>query len=303
MSAESVTADVVVVTDTGAVPNTGPPNIMGDGPMFVQKRTAATVPKGSGETPAVASASDEPPAPTTMENLAKKSLGGDACKPENNHNRKLPVLAGNIGAVFTAVMTLLKAYDIVSVVESKRTDWFRVEQQMSVAKWLATLRPFNCMTKLIEENAEFTAPNIAPFHIIAVVCLVKGNNPSFKRIATVMETIDDTKSHALKVSNGHSEVANMVLTHVYTNHAKMAHSIYCSLVQISDSDGLCKERASIIMDWINRLKPKVSSYYEILMKERMAKNMQTALLLQLRKGKAVPHVETETDEDANLYDD
>ena len=306
MSVTAINAEVVVTeTSTGTVINSESnqgATILGGEPVFGLTRSSNSVPgqKGAGETPPVFSN-----AVPTMEELAKKHPGGDALRETNPNSRKLlPAMTKNTQSVHDAAMGILKSYDIVSVVESQRKDWFLVEKQMRAAKWLAQLRSFNYLTKQMEgDDVGFTSPNLVPFHIVAVVCLVKGRNPSYKRLDAVIETIEKTKLHALEVSNGYTEVANEVLEKVYTNHAKMAHTIYCTLVQVSDVDGLCKERASIIMDWVERLKQKVSTTYEILMKERMARNMQFALLLQIKKGNAILREETDATEEANPYDD
>ena len=271
-------------------------SLLGDGPIFGSgttngpTRAAVTVPEsGSGN-----ETKDPPPVPgasavTTIDDLAKQGAGPQVDKlidPADKQSRRLlPGLERNITSINTAVMAILKTKDIVSVVESKRMDWFLIEAQMVKSQWLMNLNPFNLITKQIVTDAGFASSGIIPFHALAVVCLVKGNNASYKRLNIVIDALEEVKSYALTISKNHVEVADMVLKKVFTNHAKVAHPIYCSLVQVSDSDGLCPRRATIIMDWIDRLKPKVHSTYEILMKDEMFKNMQSALYLQIGKGR------------------
>jgi hypothetical protein len=290
-------------------------SLLGDGPIFGSgttngpTRAAVTVPEsGSGNETKDPSPVPDASAATTIDDLAKQGVGPQADKlidPADKQSRKLlPGLERSTASIDKAVMAILKKKDIHSVVESKLTDWYLIKEQVIKSQWLMNLIPFNLITKQIVTDAGFASSGIIPFHALAVVCLVKGNNASYKRLNIVIDALEAVKSHALAISRNHQEVADMVLKKVFTNHAKAAHPIYCSLVQVSNSDGLCPKRAIIIMDWIDRLKPKVDSTYEILMKDEMFKNMQSALYLQVGKGRISILPQTpEKEENAPEYDE
>ena len=282
MSAENVTADVVVVTETGAVPNTGPTSIMGEDPIFPQARAAVTVPtrkSGSGA-PSGESATDVGRSTATVTDLAKKGVGPEVESIRDQTTKaKLPSIQRNTEAIATSVMTALNAAGIISLVASWQSDGFTREEQMVATSWLRKLRPFNILTKQVEDDAGLSETGIVPFHVIAITCLLKGQNPSYLVFDKVIDELEKIKSYALQLGKSRKNVANQLLEAVFKADAGLAHRTYFTLLYVSRVDGMCTVRFSIIMDWLNRLRSDVDKHFDIIQREMMITHMQSTILL------------------------
>jgi hypothetical protein len=287
------TADMVTTDGNVMDHNKGKGAELGTGPVFSGPKTTAAFfsSSGNGEA-AAADHGQESPMPEqrfTEKEVEKDNLEtGSPEEPKRglSSKSKESQKPGKLGEMPDLIrkntLTHLAKHHIVPISEQMQKNPFAGKRQLLITPTFNKLMAFDLSAKnvVFDKSPDFTADNIMPFHILALICLLTKEGTTGKRLSSSIHSIKEIKTH-IKEECEDPDAIKQVTDHVFTEHAKTFHKTYHLLLQVrTDSSGNSEARDAIIDKWILKIKKNASTYFEVICAEARRYHMEQVLLLQ-----------------------
>jgi hypothetical protein len=124
----------------------------------------------------------------------------------------------------------------------------------------------------------YTIAHAIPMHIIGLDAMVSGKTTRtefHKKLADEWKGVIDFVS---VMTTHNSSFSNCVLGVILKHHVAETASMYCILVHCSESTGLCKTRAKILLEWVRSLKEDAEDYWKLHSKDLIIQALRGAIL-------------------------
>lgn len=117
----------------------------------------------------------------------------------------------------------------------------------------------NKLKDLDETKYGYMEPNCIPWHIMAVLCLIRGTAVGTEAFSRTYQRWEDAKSIAMSITDAQDDEevkkeVSEILKKAVARHSSTAFNKYHNLVFLNNQSGLCYFRGMIIKDWMGVLK-------------------------------------------------
>ena len=292
MNVEVAKAEIVVTnTPNGTVMNSEggkSVSIMGDGPIFATKGSAAYVASsGKGQTADAKGNTDtaggesqpkkvEPVMErdnTPKDDVTEGKTGNSGNTGDTKAPPKLTPLHGLV--VAEVVKILKKDHNLEPIGEKIGRNPFLCRAQRLSKTPLDSLKWFDTAGKSLTDDSGMFDGQSIPLHILAMPVLLMDKID----VDGCKNQVMSIKKHITEICQ-EPDMAKRVATHVFTEHAKSFTKTYIILL-LTGVNSKSNDRKKSIDKWVLELKKSASAYYKHLLHKVMVEEMQEGMRLMM----------------------